>query len=208
MTSWLWSLSGMAIGITQHGDVDAVALGWIALKVLLYFGAGLAIGYWVFPLFKHPFRNREGHGFTFRSGSWTSVWLVAEAIGLHIILGAYLAGLFLKRRWRVRTRAEGIRPGSRQSAYSFLGPIFFISLGLSHHLRCAERRRPVLGAHAHRCAAHRSDRQCRGWPGCSNSVGSSRFLSESACAAAQKWPMSSPPSDFSSALSTPRSCRP
>jgi len=55
--------------------------------------------------------------------------LVAEAIGLHIILGAYMAGLFFEEKvasaelvQKVTDRLEGI-------AYSFLGPIFFISLG-------------------------------------------------------------------------------
>jgi len=118
-----------AIGIIQHGDVDALALGWIALKVALFFGGGLAIGYWGFPLLKHPFRNRDGHGFTFVLVLGLAYGLVAEAIGLHIILGAYLAGLFFEEKvaspelvQKVTDRLEGI-------AYSFLGPIFFISLG-------------------------------------------------------------------------------
>jgi Trk K+ transport system NAD-binding subunit len=57
--------------------------------------------------------------------------LFAEAIGLHIILGAYLAGLFFEEKVAhpnlvriVKDRAYGI-------AYSFLGPIFFVSLGFS-----------------------------------------------------------------------------
>lgn len=119
----------LAIGIIQHGDIDAMALGWIALKVALFFGGGLAIGYWGFPILKHPFRNRDGHGFTFVLVLGLAYGLVAEAIGLHIILGAYLAGLFFEQKvasyelvQKVSDRLEGI-------AYSFLGPIFFISLG-------------------------------------------------------------------------------
>ena len=118
-----------ALGIIQHGDIDAMAFGWIALKVTLFFGGGLAIGYWLFPLLKHPFRNRDGHGFTFVLVLGLGYGLVAEAIGLHIILGAYLAGLFFEEKvaspelvQKVTDRLEGI-------AYSFLGPIFFISLG-------------------------------------------------------------------------------
>lgn len=118
-----------ALGIIQHGDVDAWDLGAIALKVTLFFGGALAIGYWVFPLLKHPFRNRDGHGFTFVLVLGLGYGLVAELIGLHIILGAYLAGLFFEEKvaspelvQKVADRLEGI-------AYSFLGPIFFISLG-------------------------------------------------------------------------------
>ena len=118
-----------ALGIIQHGDIDAMAFGWIALKVTLFFGGGLAIGYWLFPFLKHPFRNRDGHGFTFVLVLGLGYGLVAEAIGLHIILGAYLAGLFFEEKvaspelvQKVTDRLEGI-------AYSFLGPIFFISLG-------------------------------------------------------------------------------
>lgn len=119
----------LALGVIQHGDVDAMAMGWITIKVLLFFGGGLAIGYWGFPLLKHPFRNRDGHGFTFVLVLGLAYGLVAEAIGLHIILGAYLAGLFFEEKvasaelvQKVTDRLEGI-------AYSFLGPIFFISLG-------------------------------------------------------------------------------
>ena len=118
-----------ALGIIQHGDVDAMALGWITLKVVLFFGGGLAIGYWVFPLFKHPFRNRDGHGFTFVLLLGLAYGLVAEAIGLHIILGAYLAGLFFEEKVASRELVQKVTDRLEGIAYSFLGPIFFISLG-------------------------------------------------------------------------------
>jgi Kef-type K+ transport system membrane component KefB len=117
------------IGIIQHGDVDALALGWIALKVALFFGGGLAIGYWGFPLLKHPFRNRDGHGFTFVLVLGLAYGLVAEAIGLHIILGAYLAGLFFEEKVASRELVQKVTDRLEGIAYSFLGPIFFISLG-------------------------------------------------------------------------------
>ena len=106
-----------------------MALGWITIKVALFFGGGLAIGYWGFPLLKHPFRNRDGHGFTFVLVLGLAYGLVAEAIGLHIILGAYLAGLFFEEKVASRELVQKVSDRLEGIAYSFLGPIFFISLG-------------------------------------------------------------------------------
>ena len=55
--------------------------------------------------------------------------LFAEAIGLHIILGAYLAGLFLDERVASKELLQKVEDRLNGIAYSFLGPIFFISLG-------------------------------------------------------------------------------
>lgn len=57
--------------------------------------------------------------------------LMAEFIGLHIILGAYLAGMLVRQNIendfifkKVEDRLYGI-------SYSFLGPIFFVSVGMA-----------------------------------------------------------------------------
>ena len=85
--------------------------------------------FWGFPLLKHPFRNRDGHGFTFVLVLGLAYGLVAEAIGLHIILGAYLAGLFFEEKVASRELVQKVSDRLEGIAYSFLGPIFFVSLG-------------------------------------------------------------------------------
>jgi hypothetical protein len=57
--------------------------------------------------------------------------LFAEAIGLHMILGAYLAGLFFEEKVAHPNLVKIVNDRAYGIAYSFLGPIFFISLGFS-----------------------------------------------------------------------------
>lgn len=122
-------LFSVILSLADAGSFDPVAVAIIILKATLFFALVLAAGKWFYPLFSHPFRNREGKGFTFVLILALTFGLFAEAIGLHIILGAYLAGLFFREEvadigliQKVEDRLNGI-------AYSFLGPIFFISLG-------------------------------------------------------------------------------
>jgi Kef-type K+ transport system membrane component KefB len=117
------------LGIVREGSVNPVALIWIGVKSALFFAAVIVTGHYLYPFFRHPFRNRQGKGFTFILILGIGFGLLAEAIGLHIIVGAYLAGLFFREEvasieliQKVKDRLNGI-------AYSFLGPIFFISLG-------------------------------------------------------------------------------
>ena len=122
----LFGLVLSMLGIQELNTIEFVLnLG----KVVLFFGVSFAIGYYFYPLFKHPFRHREGKGFTFVLVLALGAGLFAEWMGLHMIIGAYMAGLFFdlevadpKLIQIVRDRLYGI-------AYSFLGPIFFISLG-------------------------------------------------------------------------------
>lgn len=117
------------LSVLDNGSFDPIILVVNVGKVLAFFGVAIAVGYYLYPMLGRPLRQRGGMGFTFVLILGLAYGLVAEAIGLHIVLGAYLAGLFLEESiagpelmQRVEDRLSGI-------AYSFLGPIFFISLG-------------------------------------------------------------------------------
>jgi len=55
--------------------------------------------------------------------------LFAELIGMHMILGAYLAGLFFCEEVASNELINKVKDRLYGIAYSFLGPIFFISPG-------------------------------------------------------------------------------
>ena len=105
------------------------AIAWIGLKALAFFAVALTVGHYLYPLFKRPFRDRRGKGFTFLLILGLGFGLLAEAIGLHIIMGAYLAGLFFREEVASRELIQKVEDRLEGIAYSFLGPIFFISLG-------------------------------------------------------------------------------
>ncbi len=92
--------------------------------------AGL-LGTWIYPRLTLPFRMEGGKGFTFVLLVAIAAGLFADAIGLHMILGAYLAGLFFEEKVAHPNLVKVVADRSYGIAYSFLGPIFFISLGFS-----------------------------------------------------------------------------
>ncbi|MEQ8494360.1 MAG: cation:proton antiporter, partial [Gammaproteobacteria bacterium] len=55
--------------------------------------------------------------------------VLAEALGLHFILGAFAAGLLFSRRAVSRERFERVKSKVDALAHGFLGPIFFVSIG-------------------------------------------------------------------------------
>ena len=122
---------GLVIGVLSGGEFEPMILLITLGKVLGFVTVAVLMGKYVYPRLSLPFRSEGGKGFTFVLVMALALGLFAEAIGLHIILGAYLAGLFFEEKVAhpnlvriVKDRAYGI-------AYSFLGPIFFISLGFS-----------------------------------------------------------------------------
>lgn len=122
---------GLVIGVLSGGSFEPLNIVITIGKVIAFFGVAALLGRFVYPRLALPFRSKGGKGFTFVLLTAIAWGLFAEAIGLHMILGAYLAGLFFEEKVAhpnlvriVNDRAYGI-------AYSFLGPIFFISLGFS-----------------------------------------------------------------------------
>ncbi len=122
---------GLVIGVLSGGEFEPLTVFVTLAKVVGFVVVAVLIGRFVYPRLTLPFRSEGGKGFTFVLLMALAFGLFAEAIGLHIILGAYLAGLFFEEKVAhpnlvriVKDRAYGI-------AYSFLGPIFFISLGFS-----------------------------------------------------------------------------
>ncbi|RLA13668.1 MAG: hypothetical protein DRQ59_04820 [Gammaproteobacteria bacterium] len=122
---------GLVIGVLSGGTFEPSIIVITLAKVVAFVAVAVFLGRFVYPRLTLPFRSEGGKGFTFILMMALALGLFADAIGLHIILGAYLAGLFFEEKVAhpnlvriVKDRAYGI-------AYSFLGPIFFISLGFS-----------------------------------------------------------------------------
>jgi Kef-type K+ transport system membrane component KefB len=121
----------LILSVVKSEDVSFISLGIIALKSTLFFVATIVAGYYLYPLFKRPFQNSDGKGFTFVLILGLGFGLFAEVIGLHMILGAYLAGLFFREEVANKQLVKKVEDRLYGIAYSFLGPIFFISLGFN-----------------------------------------------------------------------------
>ncbi len=122
---------GLIIGVLSGGSFEPVNIAITLGKVVLFFGVAVLLGRYVYPRLTLPFRSEGGKGFTFVLLVAFAAGLFAEAIGLHMILGAYLAGLFFEEKVAHPNLVKVVADRSYGIAYSFLGPIFFISLGFS-----------------------------------------------------------------------------
>jgi Kef-type K+ transport system membrane component KefB/Trk K+ transport system NAD-binding subunit len=122
---------GLIIGVVSGGSFEPAAVGITLLKVVAFFALTFVLGRYVYPRLTLPFRSEGGKGFTFILAVAIAAGLFADAIGLHMILGAYVAGLFFEERVAHPNLVRVVADRSYGLAYSFLGPIFFISLGFS-----------------------------------------------------------------------------
>ena len=122
---------GTVIGVLSGGTFELATIAITLGKVVGFFAISLLLGTFVYPRLTLPFRSEGGKGFTFVLLTAIAAGLFAEAIGLHMILGAYLAGLFFEERVAHPNLVKVVQDRAYGIAYSFLGPIFFISLGFS-----------------------------------------------------------------------------
>lgn len=120
---------GLVLGMFNGVGLDPAGMAWSLLKALGFLGAVIAVGHWLYPKLREPFRDRHGHVFTFLIILALGFGLIAHGLGLHIIVGAYMAGLFFSKRVAIPDIFIRVEDRLHALAYSFLGPIFFISLG-------------------------------------------------------------------------------
>jgi Kef-type K+ transport system membrane component KefB len=78
------------------GSLNGTNLVILIVKVTAFFGISHVIGIMLYPKFSRYFSSREAKGFTFALIMALFFGVLAEMAGLHIILGAYMAGLFVR----------------------------------------------------------------------------------------------------------------
>jgi Kef-type K+ transport system membrane component KefB len=126
-------LLAVLLGVIRTGEVPGLwALAWIGLKVGLFFGITSLVGMFVVPRIAHLIGRAKVAEFELSAllvAALAYAWL-AEVLGLHFILGAFVAGLFFSRTTIDETIFEGIKGKVSGITSGFLAPIFFASIGL------------------------------------------------------------------------------
>ena len=90
------------------------------------------LGRLILPYLAPLVLNRSGSkGFTFALIIALLFAIVAESIGLHFVLGAYLAGMFVREEINNPALMLKIEDRFYGLSHSFLGPIFFASVGMT-----------------------------------------------------------------------------
>ncbi len=137
---------------TGEGPANLLDVGVIFAKAVLFFVGVVVLGAWVLPhksagfMQRLPILKHFGlrHVFALTKGEHTTlvvltiavlVGLVAHELGFHPAVGAYMAGLVLKKEYFLFLGEPEINDFDRTKtvindiAYSWIGPIFFIDMG-------------------------------------------------------------------------------
>jgi Kef-type K+ transport system membrane component KefB len=124
-------LLSIVIAMAETGNLEIQTMLFIFFKILIFFTGTLFLGLKVIPKFTHILNKTGTKGFTFALIIALVFGLFAERIGLHAILGAYIGGVFVRQETEHFHTFHKIEDRFFGIAHSFLGPIFFASVGMA-----------------------------------------------------------------------------
>jgi Kef-type K+ transport system membrane component KefB len=123
----------LLVALIETGHIpDILSLLFLVAKVAVFFAVTLALGVHVYPRVRRGLKIMEAAAmeFSFLVAVGLAYGLLAEALGLHWVLGAFMAGLFFeKSRVGPRTYTE-MKMILTAITGGVLGPLFFASIGL------------------------------------------------------------------------------
>ena len=129
-------LLAMVTGLMLFGE--APGIGEIALlggKVLLFFAITGVVGLYVFPWggrFMHLLKAQELEISAVLVGAFFFS-VLAEVLGLHFIVGAFVAGLYFGQNTIDLESYGQIKNSISAMTFGFLAPIFFAAIGFNLH---------------------------------------------------------------------------
>jgi Trk K+ transport system NAD-binding subunit/mannitol/fructose-specific phosphotransferase system IIA component (Ntr-type) len=123
----------VALGIVEIGTVATSEMLLVAAKIAAFFLVTILLGIKLFP-YASRFLTRAG--LTGRTFNFMLVLILAVAFGelakgagLHAILGAFFAGLFLRENVLGIALSREIKNAARDTSVGLLAPVFFITAG-------------------------------------------------------------------------------
>jgi Kef-type K+ transport system membrane component KefB len=122
------------LGLVKTGTVNTLDISIILLKVTTFFGLTILIGHFVMPRLTRRLTDRREKAFMLAMTSALLMAYLAELAGLHLIIGAFLAGQFIRKEITDQSVYESINGHFFAISYGFLVPIFFASLSFHLHL--------------------------------------------------------------------------
>lgn len=128
----LFLLAILLAVIKTGGFPEPVTLGLLLAKVVAFFAITVALGTHVYPRVSRGLKAMQAAAVELSAlaGVALAYGLLAEVLGMHWILGAFMAGLFFEQsRVGLRDYNE-IRLICAAIASGILGPLFFASIGM------------------------------------------------------------------------------
>ncbi|MCH8276192.1 MAG: cation:proton antiporter, partial [Bacteroidetes bacterium] len=123
----------VVLGIVEIGEFELMGVATMLGKAVLFFSVTVFVGQKVFPYIG---RLMTRSGLTGRPFHFTLVLILAvlfgelaQIAGLHAIVGAFIAGLFLRENVLGRSLASDLRNAVQDTSIGLLTPIFFVTAG-------------------------------------------------------------------------------
>ena len=118
--------------VIETGSLPGLgALAWLLAKVAAFFAITVLLGVHVYPRVSRGLQTMQAAALEFSAlvGVGLAYGLLAEALGMHWIMGGFMAGLFFEQH-RVGAKAfQSMRLIVGSVTSGFLAPIFFVSIG-------------------------------------------------------------------------------
>jgi Kef-type K+ transport system membrane component KefB len=129
------SLIGLSIllGLVKTGTVETGSVFIIILKVSVFFAFTILAGHFVIPVFTRKLDDYNAKGFTFAMIAALVMATAAELAGLHTVIGAFLAGQFVRKEIMHESVYRAISDRFYGLSHGFLMPVFFASLAFHIH---------------------------------------------------------------------------
>jgi len=117
------------LGITRTGAFELMPVLLVIFKVTVFFIGTFYVGNWLVPKLRLKFHKQEAQAFTLAMLVALSMALLAEMAGLHMIIGAFLAGQLMRHEsFYDEAVHKAIFDRFYGLSYGSLVPIFFVTL--------------------------------------------------------------------------------
>ncbi len=120
-------LFSLALNMAETGTIELIPILILMAKVIGFFTVVVVGGTKISPFMNRIIRFNN-KGFTLTLIIALVMGMIAEAMGLHMIIGAFLAGLFIREEVIDERTFTKIEDRIYGLSYGFFGPIFFASL--------------------------------------------------------------------------------
>jgi Kef-type K+ transport system membrane component KefB len=126
-------LLAILVAIIQYGTVPGIIdLIWLLFKVALFFGVTAFIGAHVYEWIRRAMKEMQAAALEFSALIVTALLygIVAEMLGLHWIMGAFMAGLYFDKNRVGVTVYQELSVVFEVLVRGLLAPLFFLTIGL------------------------------------------------------------------------------
>jgi len=126
-------LLAVLTSVLRTGSIpDLASIGWLIAQIAAFFAITIAIGGYGFPKASQWLKRTRVEEFEFSALLVVALAfaMLAEALGLHFIMGAFVAGLFFSRGTPDPDTFEDVKKKVSGITTGFLAPVFFASIGL------------------------------------------------------------------------------